>query len=48
MKSWFENNWFKILAAALLVGALGRHPYGYYQLEVGCDRRGHPEAMRWQ
>lgn len=28
---WLKNNWFKILAILFLLGALGDHPYGYYQ-----------------
>lgn len=32
MQSWVENNWFKILAIIILIGALGEWPYSYYQL----------------
>lgn len=32
MSAWIENNWFKLLAAAFLIGALGNQPYSYYQL----------------
>ncbi len=28
---WLKNNWFKILALLLLLGALGDNDYGYYQ-----------------
>ena len=31
IKSWFKNNWFKLLAIGFLLGALGHHQYGYYQ-----------------
>ena len=29
---WFKNNWYVLLAIALLLGSLGNHPYSYYQL----------------
>jgi FtsH-binding integral membrane protein len=29
---WLKNNWFKLLAVAVLFGALGTHPYAYYQI----------------
>lgn len=29
---FLKNNWFKIVAIALLLGALGSHPYSYYQI----------------
>ncbi|MEX0998373.1 MAG: DUF6804 family protein [Thermodesulfobacteriota bacterium] len=29
---WLKNNWYILLAVALLLGSLGDHPYGYYQL----------------
>ncbi len=32
MKNWLKNNWFKLIAIVMLVGALGSHPYSYYQL----------------
>ena len=32
MKNFLKNNWFKILAIGILIGALWNHPYGYYQL----------------
>ncbi len=32
MKTFIKENWFKILAIILLLGALGNWPYGYYQL----------------
>lgn len=30
--NWLQSNWFKIIAAGVLVGALGNHPYAYYQM----------------
>jgi hypothetical protein len=32
MKTFLKQNWFKMLAIVLLLGALGNWPYGYYQL----------------
>lgn len=32
MKNFIKENWCVLLAVALLLGALGEHPYGYYQL----------------
>jgi FtsH-binding integral membrane protein len=32
LKNWIINNWFKFLAAVLLLWALADNPYGYYQL----------------
>lgn len=29
---WFKNNWFNILAALILLFALGNHPYSYFQI----------------
>lgn len=29
---WLKNNWFKLLAIAVLLGAMGSHPYSYYQI----------------
>lgn len=29
---YIKENWFKILAAIFLFGALGSHPYSYYQV----------------
>jgi len=29
--NWLKNNWFKILAILILLGALGDNDYGYYQ-----------------
>ena len=31
MKNFIKDNWFKILAAVLLLWALADNPYGYYQ-----------------
>lgn len=28
---WIKDNWFKVLAAALLFIGMGQHPYGYYE-----------------
>ena len=30
--SWLQNNWFKIVAIIVLIGALGHYPYAYYQM----------------
>jgi hypothetical protein len=30
--SWIKRNWYKILTIAVLLGALGSHPYAYYQI----------------
>ena len=30
--NWLKDNWFVLLAIILLLGSLGDHPYGYYQL----------------
>lgn len=32
MKNFIRENWFKILAIVILLGALGDHPYSYYQI----------------
>lgn len=32
MKNFLKENWFKIIAIGILIGALWNHPYGYYQL----------------
>lgn len=32
MKNFLKNNWFKIIAIGILIGAMWDHPYGYYQL----------------
>lgn len=32
IKVWFNDNWFKLLAIGFLLGALGQHQCGYYQL----------------
>jgi hypothetical protein len=32
MKLWLKQIWFKVLAIGMLLGALGAHSYGYYQL----------------
>ena len=32
IQNWLKNNWFKLLAIGFLLGALGYHQYGYYQL----------------
>jgi len=32
MKNWAANNWFKIIAIAILLGAMSQHPYAYYQI----------------
>ena len=29
---WLKDNWFKLLAIAVLLGAMGTHPYAYYQI----------------
>ena len=29
---WLKNNWFKLLAIGILLGAMETHPYSYYQL----------------
>ena len=29
---WLKENWFLLVAAAFLIGALGSWPYAYYQL----------------
>lgn len=31
MKTWFKENWFKVIAISILLGAIGDNPYGYYQ-----------------
>lgn len=31
MKNFIKDNWFKILAAIILLFGLGNHPYTYYQ-----------------
>ncbi len=33
--NWLKEHWFKVLAVIFLIGALGTHPYAYYQ------------ALRW-
>lgn len=30
--NWLQNNWYKIIAVAILLGALGHYPYAYYQI----------------
>lgn len=30
--NFLKNNWFKIIAIGILLGALGSHPYSYYQI----------------
>lgn len=30
--NWLKENWFLLIAAAFLIGALGDWPYAYYQL----------------
>lgn len=32
MKAWLVNNWFKLAAIGILLGAMSTHPYAYYQL----------------
>ena len=32
MRGWLTNNWFKLLAIVVLLGASGTHPYAYYQI----------------
>lgn len=32
MKNFIKENWFKLIAIGILIGALWSHPYGYYQL----------------
>ncbi len=32
MDKFFKENWFKILAVGILIGALWAHPYSYYQI----------------
>ena len=32
MTNFLKNNWFKLVAVGVLIGALWSHPYGYYQL----------------
>ena len=32
MKDWLADNWFKLLAIAILLGAMGTHPYSYFQI----------------
>jgi len=32
MKAWLADNWFKLIAIAVLLGAMGTHPYAYYQI----------------
>ena len=32
MGNFLKNNWFKIIAIGILIGALWDHPYSYYQL----------------
>lgn len=29
---WLKGNWFKLLAIGVLLGAMGTHPYAYYQI----------------
>lgn len=29
---WMKKNWYIVLSIILLFGAMGEHPYGYYQL----------------
>lgn len=29
---WLKRNWYVLVAVALLLGALGEHPYSYYQI----------------
>lgn len=29
---WLSNNWFKLLAIGVLLGAMSAHPYSYYQI----------------
>ena len=31
MLNWLKNNWFKVVAAIVLFGGLGFHPYSYYE-----------------
>jgi len=31
MNNFIKQNWFKILAAIILIVGMGNHPYGYYQ-----------------
>ncbi len=31
IKTFLQQNWFKLLAVLSLLGALGDNPYGYYQ-----------------
>lgn len=31
MKKFINENWFKIIVVGVLIGALGTHPYSYYQ-----------------
>lgn len=31
MTNFVKNNWFKIIAIGILIGAMWSHPYGYYQ-----------------
>ena len=32
MKNFIKENWFKIIAVGILVGAFWDHPYSYYQI----------------
>jgi hypothetical protein len=32
MKGFLKQNWFKILAIVILIGAMWSHPYSYYQI----------------
>ncbi|OGN20518.1 MAG: hypothetical protein A2910_01975 [Candidatus Yanofskybacteria bacterium RIFCSPLOWO2_01_FULL_39_28] len=32
MKNFLKENWFKLIAIGILIGALWNHPIGYYQL----------------
>ena len=32
MNNFLKNNWFKIITVGILLGALGDHPYSYYQI----------------
>ena len=32
MKNFLKENWFKLVAVGILIGALWDHPYSYYQL----------------
>ena len=30
--TWLKQNWFKVVAVAILLGAMSEHPYAYYQV----------------